>query len=57
VARQNPDGSVAVLLADAEVVTVGLGGEVTLNTAGQWKATVVFFLIYLPYAIKDRLNR
>jgi hypothetical protein len=27
---------VAVLLADAEVVTVGLGGEVTLNTAGQW---------------------
>lgn len=36
VARQNPDGSVGVLLHDAEVVTVGQGGEVTLNTAGQW---------------------
>lgn len=35
-ASQNPDGSVGVLLHDAEVVTVGQGGEVTLNTAGQW---------------------
>ena len=36
VARQNPDGSVGILLHDAEVVTVGQAGDVTLNTAGQW---------------------
>ena len=35
-ARRNADQSVAVLLGEFEVVTVGLGGEVTLNTAGQW---------------------